>query len=254
MTVHVITFHSTKSTWHETPHPYGGLRRPHTELIALFLESIRTWEPDGIVTLLTDAESSISGGFDNVLRCDFLQSELMLARLRMQRTAIEVLGKQRGLIALLDTDTLLIAKLSDVFDGTFDVGITVRDRPVEAFEVAMPYNNGVILVDCRERLSAVLEYFDELISRVEAMEKDLHAWSGNQFAVKELVGVHAAGATISIGRTRIRVFPCSTYNYTPRSPTENVSGKKVLHFKGEYKHLMAQYAQTVPRKRDGESG
>lgn len=245
MTIHVVTFHTTKSTWSEQPHPLNGFKRPHTEFVDLFLASLRTHEPDATITLLTDMDSDVPGSYDWVIRRDFPQAELTLARFKMQRDFLALLGERLERVVMLDTDILLNGRLGDVFDGGFDMGLTIRDQPMEPGEVEMPYNNGVIFVDCRRRLDGILAFYDEIIRRVQVMHTDLHSWLGTQYAVRDLVGRQTVGTTVEVGAIDFRILPCSTFNHTPRSADECVANRVVLHFKGQFKQLMTDYAETL---------
>ncbi len=237
-----VTFHTTKETWTTRPHPYGGLRRPHTELIDYFLASVRATHPEARVTMLTDRDSPLSAGFDDVVRGDVPQQRLTLARVEMQRAYLGS-DAERTPVVLLDTDTLVVRSLGDVFDGSFDVGVTIRDAPRLPVEIEMPYNIGVMFVD-RTRLDAALSFLEALIERAARMPDDLHAWSGVQYAARDILGRRAVGETVRVGEARVRIFPCTTHNYTPLAPGEQIEGKYVLHFKGQRKELMEQYSSA----------
>jgi len=108
----------------------------------------------------------------------------------------------------------------------------------------MPYNNGVIIIN-RYSYEKALNYFDILINRVNDMPQDAKGWSGNQWAVRDFLGVHKAGENVVCKELKFHIFPCSQYNYTPEKPNEDLSDKYLLHFRGEAKNLFLPYAQYL---------
>jgi hypothetical protein len=167
----------------------------------------------------------------------------MMERLRAQ-CALLADAEPNDLIAFLDTDIMVLRCLRQVFEHPFDVGVTIRDRPKFNFERTMPYNNGVIFVRSDLARSA-LGYFVKKLAVLEELGPPTWAWTGNQLAVLQLLGRVEPGSTLQVGRCRVRVFPCSQYNYTPEGPDERVSGQFILHFRGDAKALMANYARLA---------
>jgi hypothetical protein len=225
------------------PHPIGGTKAPFTELIPLFVASARRVHPPVSLEIVTDQDTSLPDGFDVVWRRNIDLSALMLERARAQEELTR--GASRGdAIAFLDTDTLILRDLRHVFDESFDVGVTIRDNPIHDFERRMPYNNGVIFADC-SRSGAASSYFSAVRNAIEELDESLWAWSGNQFVVRDALGHHPPGSTIERFGARVRVFACTTHNYTPAVVGEDLEGKHLLHFRGDAKALMPQFARTA---------
>lgn len=239
----VLTFHTKHATWQTNPHPIGGLKALASELIPLFVESIRMAMPSAKIHLITDKTSQFGNDFDFVHRFSIDQDKLMLERLRCQISVLEQLPTTEQ-VCLLDTDTLILKPLRHIFAYDFDVAVTIRDKPRLHFEFTMPYNNGVIFVNLKNR-NAVLAYFQAVMSETEKMPAKYHAWSGNQFAVRKLLGTCESNRTLRIANTKVRVLPCSSFNFTPVSDSDALDGVFILHFRGDAKPLMERYAGRV---------
>ncbi|MGR0188387.1 hypothetical protein [Azospirillum aestuarii] len=167
----------------------------------------------------------------------------MLERLRAQERLLSEADAETA-FAFLDTDTLVLKELSEVFSTTFDVGVTIRDRPRHHFEVTMPYNNGVIFAK-ENRAHSANAYFSHIRKMLESSPAESWAWSGNQFVVRDLLGIRAPGETTFAGGARVHIFPCTTHNYTPFVPGEDLTEKYIVHFRGEAKPLMRHYAAPI---------
>ena len=238
-----VTFHIKPGSSIPQPAPYPRPTSAHSELIPLFLDSIRRTHPSAEIVMLTDLDSNFDEGFDQIIRHKIEPQKLMLDRLKAQRA---FLASERfdGPIVMLDTDILGNRNLASTFASDYDVGVTIQDDPRFPSEVDMPYNNGVVFVR-NERCQAVLRYFDRLIELIQAMPQPLHAWFGNQYAVRDLLGRLQPDEIVQIEAARIKVFPCSLYNYAPEFVEEEVSGKYILHFRGRKKRLMPAFARKL---------
>jgi hypothetical protein len=237
--VTVVTFHAPTRIWEVEAHPYGGIRLPHSDLLPIFLASIRRYAEEASVCLITTREVAVDNlEFDRVELADIDPARLMLDRLVQQR---RILAKTHGPVAFLDTDVLVLRPLASIFTGDFDLAVTIRDKPQYEFERTMPYNNGVWFCHGSNR-EAELGYIDRLIAMNSAMPAVAHAWSGNQFAVRDLLGIRASGERFQLGALQVAVLPCSVYNYAPQEIGEDVGLRHILHFRGEAKHLMKSYA------------
>lgn len=240
--VTVVTFHAPTRIWEVEAHPYGGIRLPHSDLLPMFLGSIRRYAREASVCLITTRGAEVdSSEFDSVELADIDPAKLMLDRLIQQR---RVLAKTRGPVAFLDTDILVLRPLISIFDHDFDLAVTIRDMPKHGFERTMPYNNGVWFCNGTNR-EAELRYIDRLIAMNSAMDPIAHAWSGNQFAVRDLLGIHQSGDSFRLDDLRVSVLPCSVFNYAPEEDEEDVAPRHILHFRGEAKPLMKPYARRL---------
>jgi hypothetical protein len=180
--------------------------------------------------------------FDLIHRFAIDQEILMLERLRAQ-TDLLAAARAQDKMVFIDTDTLVLRDLFGAFETSYDIGVTIRDQPKFHFERVMPYNNGVILVNCK-RPSCARAFFYKLTSALEGAPFEWRAWSGNQFIVRDTLGVRSPGSIVRIGNTLIKVFSCGEYNYTPVTAGEDVRSRAILHFRGEAKPLMQTYASA----------
>lgn len=125
----------------------------------------------------------------------------------------------------LDYDCVLMKDLSPLFEGAkWQVGLTKRDDtdPTLSADVArrQPYNNGVMFSNGRHG------FFSEVYSAYMGIN-DRDGWMDAQEAVREAV---------ERSKVAIKAFPCSTYNYTPTLPDEDLNDKWIVHYKGSRKH------------------
>ena len=229
-----VTFHTTDRTWENSAHPYGGNKSPHTELLPYFIASIRSSCRSARIVLLTDEHSQADPGFDTVIRTEVRPEKLMLERAYAQLAYLA--GCEEGQhIVLIDTDTIVVRDVSDVFAIEFDVAVTIRDSPQYDFEKRMPYNNGIVYL---RNTQSTQDYLRSVIECNEEMEEELHAWSGNQFAVLSLLGRQEPYEVVRIGSAKVLILPCDPYNYTPDTTSERIHEKFILHFRGNAKRNM----------------
>lgn len=152
-------------------------------------------------------------------------------------------------VLFLDADTLMLQP----FPWT-DADIHATWRPDVNGDVEMarqqPWNAGVIGVNVTP---AVIEAFIWLRQRVLKMSKQNQAWYGNQLALADLLGQPNGGKDRRIRWTledagiplSVCELPCSVWNYSPSGPDEDVSGKGILHMKGNRKDLIEHYAARL---------
>lgn len=159
-------------------------------------------------------------------------------------------------VLFLDADTLITQRLPEFKE---DLLVTWRDKvngEESQITALMPYNYGVVMVHVCPR---IIEAWMWMYQRICRMADSYQDWYGNQLALSELVGAPVKSGQKS-GTSAIRwayegrstpetisvlQLPCEQYNYTPESLEEDVSDKYVLHFKGERKDLMRQYAERM---------
>lgn len=251
MTIRIVTFHTDDDRWERTPHPLGGRKSPRSDLVPLFVASVRISNPRASLELITDESTRALPGFDRVHRLSLDNEFIMLERLRGQCDLIAKAAPDDQ-IAFLDTDTIVLRPLADVFDSTFDVGVTIRDRPKFSFERAMPYNNGVIFVSLNIH-GAALTYFLRKLAALEASGRETWAWSGNQLVVLDILGRRPAHSIVRVGGARIKIFSCSTHNYAPEGRGEDIRDKIILHFRGDAKSLMLDYFTESASQSETES-
>jgi hypothetical protein len=180
---------------------------------------------------------------------------MMLVGLEAAFRVLADLGADDELVCL-DTDTLALGPV-DILDEAADMAVTYRHGEGDEGELfaKMPYNFGVLAF---RGGAGGIEACLWLRERVRGMAQQWQDWYGNQMALAELLPEAPPEGTIDIVRARlrwgparpgnciaVRRLPCSTWNYTPRSIDEDVAGKVVLHFKGDRKALMREWATKL---------
>jgi hypothetical protein len=158
-----------------------------------------------------------------------------------QRPGVEVRGfGQPGPIALrcleayaaagdghwlfVDTDTEIRSDVRHVFedqDEDFDIAVATRAGTLLEKEVgtkfmaANGYNKGAVF-------SRDWRFWAEAADLLRTMSVERQNWMGDQLAMNRI---------IESGRYRVKVLP-NAYNYPPKSKTDDVREKHILHFKG----------------------
>lgn len=223
------------------------------DLARLSIASVRKVDPAAKVFVWTDEPSTtprISGVTWQTLEPG---RPAMVANLDAQIAALNYL--QRGdQVLFLDADVLMRQRFP--WSLVPDLYVTWRDRVNGDDDMAklQPYNYGV--VGCHVRPQTI-EAFYWLRARILAMNARNKAWYGNQLALAELVGkAPKEGQADKDIRIRwslndrgtfmtVRQLPCQTFNYSPDSVDEDVSGKAILHMKGDRKDLMQHFAEAA---------
>lgn len=153
-------------------------------------------------------------------------------------------------VLFLDADTLMLRP----FEWTdADIHATYRHEVNGDIEMArqQPWNYGVLGVNITP---AVIEAFIWLRQRVLKMSKQNQQWYGNQLALMDLLGAAReqrfdtavrwalgdAGTPLSV-----QPLPCDVWNYSPNNSDEDISGKGILHMKGNRKDLIEHYAGRI---------
>lgn len=150
-------------------------------------------------------------------------------------------------VLFLDADTLMLQP----FPWTdADIHATWRTDVNGDIEMAraQPWNYGVLGVTVTP---AVIEAFIWLRARILKMAPRNQDWYGNQLALADLLGAaRSEPFTTAVRWTHIdrgtpltvQPLPCDVWNFSPNGPDEDVSGKGILHMKGNRKDLIEHYA------------
>jgi hypothetical protein len=219
-----------------------GYRR----MIAMLFVSIRRSNPGSTCVILSDAHTRGLDdlGADEVLRFDVDAQQLMLARMEAQ---LEYLRQHPAgdALVLLDSDMLVVESIAPVFAGTFAVGVTHREDEKE-----MPYNGGIFFLRS-QRLPEAIQFFERMRAIYLRDYAEYAAWWGDQMALRDAVGESKE----RFGDGVVRVFPCSTFNYSPaygrvyREVLREPRRASIWHFKGSRKLAMRAYfgTQLSPR-------
>jgi pentatricopeptide repeat protein len=212
--------------------------------------------PDTTPIILTN-ENSALGELGDLARCIRLPippDQMMHSRVRANR-ALVMSGIITSPVLFLDTDILLNRDFTSTFDGSFDVGLTYRNKPSWA---AMPINEGVILgaggasPALARFYGDILNIYDWLAQEPLVRERyglDIRNWRGGQLSLGALIdwAVPPNGPSeISRNGVRYKLLPSRDFNYAVKPGDHHafLATKWAVHFKGAAaKPLMANYSQ-----------
>lgn len=126
----------------------------------------------------------------------------------------------------VDTDIEIRSDVRGVFDDPdFDIAVATREGTYSderdqrwSEKHGMPFNKGVVFSRCPEFWRAAGDHCATLGEKQQQ-------WMGDQIAVNHV---------IASGQFKVKVLP-NIYNYPPKSKTDDVRDKAILHFKGPRK-------------------
>lgn len=231
--------------------------REFAELAAKSIESIKRFDRflvDRQFVVITDSFATYAecnGLFDKDVA--FVQHHLtgrpaMVANLDAQITVLaNTPNGERALF--LDADTLMLQPFPWT-DADFHVTYRTEVNGDALMAKQQPYNYGVLGVNVTP---ATIEAFYWLRARILRMSPERQAWYGNQLALADLLGQPNGGQDRRIRWTfedpgtplTVEDLPCSVWNYSPNGPDEDLTGKGILHMKGDRKDLIEHYAARL---------
>lgn len=200
----------------------------HLRLAELMIRSAKKHMPNVKFIQLTDESTAWVEGADE---CRRLSKDEPLMPFRLKHYSL-----MEGDTIFVDTDIMFNANVSDVFDNNFDICLTHRRgeiivAPTEDGNFVdivdkMPFNTGVIF-------SRRPQFWKEAYDYCKTLDTDKQEWYGDQLAVKHIFDRNEHDFFY-----QLMEVPCSIYNYTPLTKEENITDKKIIHFKGERKGWM----------------
>ena len=214
---------------------------PPTPIPRIMVASVRRAMRCRIVQM-SDEQTEPVEGVDDVIRKPWDRKYLMPYRLLHLR---DFPADDDAIF--LDADIVVRKDLTPVFDREFDIAVTTREEhgirysgpsipgfldPGDDLTRRMPYNAGVLFhrPSARGFWAAAHQY-------CETLPANLRKWWGDQLAIK-----HVADA----GVYRLIELPCQLYNHTPLTEDEDVSGKFIVHYKGDRKTwMLKQYSHPA---------
>jgi len=238
-----VTFHVALGL-DEAVHPNATLRHEeYLSMIDMMFASARLFHPVAKATVLTDMRTNLDGVAKevNLVRLDIDCNKLMLERTNAQLRHV-LNSSFTSPIVILDSDILLNDSLSPIFKNEFDVAVTWRANE------SMPINGGILMLN-NIRPEITKRFFDRFAKVYREKYADKAAWFGDQFALRDCVGMSLANLAekkmVEVDGCRILLLPCDVYNFSPENQYKEIcsdlSGKTVLHFKGERKRLMSPF-------------
>ena len=155
----------------------------------------------------------------------------------------------------LDSDAFLNASVKSVFDGAFDIGVTVRD-----VKGLMPVNEGVIMASIA-RPPAVKAFFNRYLATYDVLRRDhtvreyygdIAKWRGGQLTLNAIVDnpeLKMAVYVASQETVTVRTFQCDTYNYSfayGETFTERTfSDKVIVHLREDRKGALDRVCELL---------
>ena len=185
----------------------------------LMLQSVRRHMPGVECLQLTDMDTPAIPGC-SVKRLEWDDAVMIWRMKHLSELDEEVL--------CLDTDVMVQADLSTVFKFPFDVALTWRDGPI--YDGNGTDITKVMPVNCGVMFSRSQFFWRECIDLCKSY--DFSGWVADQMAVP----------AVSKHFNTLRLH-CDNFNYTPRHG-EDVSKRLALHFKGQRKEMMLEYARN----------
>ena len=167
---------------------------------------------------LTDRDTPEVKGVHKVVRLPWSGTHVMTYKL-------DHLSRIDYPCLIVDTDVIFQKDIAPILRNDFDVALTRRvgsiyDTDGVDVTIEMPYNCGVMFSKCQDFWRAALR-------TCKGYSESRQTWYGDQHAVKEIAP-----------RFNVLELPCSEYNYTPSSISEDLSDKKIVHYKGKRKDWM----------------
>lgn len=131
-----------------------------------------------------------------------------------------------GNVLFLDVDCLVMRDVFDVFYDDFDVALCVRpqfstDKPEGWFDPA--FNAGAVFSKSRLFWQEFADYH----------RRERHQWDD---------GVLSRFVRQEAKQFALKFLPSDVYNYTPRVFDEDLSGRAIVHYKGEKKKYWMKHA------------
>jgi len=236
-------------------HPNQTLKdQEYLSMISMMCASARLFHPEAEATVLSDRNTRLEKLPATIqpVRFDIDFEKLMLERTRVQCVHVERSPFSMPMV-ILDSDILINDALHSIFDHDFDVAVTWRKNK------SMPINGGFMVLN-NVRPEAAKRFFSQFYAlyRERYAGQEHAAWFGDQLALRDLIGLsmHEMNTVeiVDVAGCRVLLLPCEVYNFSPvnkyRHIAHALSGKTVLHFKGERKRLMRPYwkAWLSPRR------
>jgi hypothetical protein len=245
--VQLVVFHVDKGDAVIDRTKYGDFRpRDYHKMIALMWASFRRYHPGATLTILTDRDSQFSLPGATVWRREIDVSRIMYERMVWQREALTRLPTKHP-IFLLDSDMLCLRSFADLFERethNFDLALTFRHSHNS------PINGGLLIVNSGDKTrKRALSMMSHMIWRYTGMSEEDKTWFGDQFALRDLVGLHHTKMhnllVIENQLGHILLLDCNQYNFTPKLSDEEIlkpeTECRLFHFKGTLKHYMEPY-------------
>ncbi len=156
-------------------------------------------------------------------------------------------------VAWIDGDATLIGGIDEVFDGSYDVGVTVR--PKRHNKKTSYINAGVLFFKNNPESKAFIKDWIAAMpdpSTVSGLETKPTYYVDQMYLENDLILPNTTiplwddfGSVHTIHGARVKIFDCKTYNnfWCMKAPVQPPNGTKILHFKGHRTHRLPSYLE-----------
>lgn len=177
------------------------------------VKSVRKHMPDAELIHVAESGAEKLDGFDSFMVVDHENDYV--------DQLLKLLCEIDGHVLALDYDIIMQADVSDVFDLDFDACFT--SRPNTSRKLGQSYNMGVVF-------SKSPEFWRE-VRQIYSVQPMRDGWMNSQTL--------ASMISRSLGKKyKVMEIPGDIYNFSPSDEFEDVSGKKIVHYKGRRKPWM----------------
>jgi hypothetical protein len=186
-------------------------------LAYVMADSVRRHMPNAKLIHVAEPGATKLDGFDEVMHVapegDFVEQ------------LFRVLAAIEGNVLSLDYDIIINADVSNVFDSDFDAVFTTRPPKDGTIKRSMQdtYNMGVVF----SKNPVFWEALRDMYLTCEGRD----GWLRSQTLASHL-------ARALSGRFRVAELPGEIYNYTPMSESEDLTRRRIVHYKGSRKVWM----------------
>lgn len=180
-------------------------------------ESVRRAMPDARLVHVAETGTQKLDGFDEIMHVD-VDGDYVDQLLR-------IMASLEGNVLSLDYDVIVNRDVSVVFEQDFDVAMTARpvdDKTIHP-RLRSTYNMGVVF--------SKNAGFWRLVRSLYQTLPDRDGWMNSQTLASQTI-------RLMNGRYKVIELPGDEYNYTPSTEAEDVSKRKIVHYKGARKGWM----------------
>jgi len=255
------------------------------DMLRICCLSIKKNMPEASITFLTDVDSTIHQGVEDInvvttdqIRHDFIMYDLMKFRRNYIKEKIN--SGQKTNVIFTDIDIIFNKSVSHVFDGNFDVGLpatfydnlTYSQRGVPINSLMSIINCGMFFIKSNENS---VRFYDEWLATMsdlnvsDALEEygdskalvkqNFLKWWGEPHSIMVMFGpqlLKKENEYFSYKDVAIKIFKDSDYNFAPdmnevdgkltiHLPNDFLQSKFVLHLRGGRKLFMSQIASKL---------
>jgi len=208
------------------------------QCLELLVLSARLAHPDCRIVVLTDESTRIEQKDVEVFRYPVDRGKIAYFRFVAYQSFLREDNKTSHYV-FLDCDMLIQKNLLEIFDGSFDIGLTYRTK-------RHPINGGLMFL-ADHAIRKGIKFFQSLINTMEMRQEKLRYWGGDQQALIDYFQLFAfIGRKSDIIEKKgitFKFFPAKTHNYTPdfSKGLKFYPDPYIIHFIDTRKERMPDY-------------